>query len=151
MSREKIQLRVIKGALVPANQGEVAKMRDRGYNLGDLLIADLHKPRNPKFNRLVHNIGAMVVANIDDYQNMTAHEAIKQIQLMAGIACDKKIIEIPNTGKCVVSVPKSLAFDSMDEGEFLQVAKLLCRYIATRYWTTMSPEQVQEMAEAFVE
>lgn len=150
MSREKIFFRVVKGAIVPADQIAVEKMRSRGFKMGDILQADLVKLRNPAFNRLVHRIGALAAANIEDFERMDAHETLKQIQLDGQIACSKQVIEMPTLGKCVVHVPKSLSFDSMDEGEFNETARAMCQYLVQRYWPSLTPDQVQEMAETFV-
>lgn len=150
MSREKIFLRVVKGALVPADDYATGKMRSRGFNIGDILQADLVKLRNPAFNRLVHRIGNLVVANIEDFAGMKGHEAIKQLQLDGGIACVRQIVDLPGLGRCMVTNPKSLSFDSMDEGEFREAARAICRYIAEKYWPTLTAEQVEQMAESFV-
>lgn len=40
---------------------------------------------------------------------------------------------------------------SMEQGEFFELMKSLCRHIAETYWPHLTPEQVQEMAESFVE
>lgn len=48
----------------------------------------------------------------------------------------------------VVAVPRSLSYDSMDEIEFKEVIKTICKYMAAHYWPSMSPEQIEEMAEA---
>jgi hypothetical protein len=44
-------------------------------------------------------------------------------------------------------IPRSFSFESMDQGEFYEAVKGICRYIADEYWPDMTPEQVQEMAE----
>lgn len=150
MSREKIFLRVERGVLVPADEYAKKKLRDRGFRIGDVLTADLTKVRNPAFNRLVHRIGMLVSQNIDDFHGLDAHEALKKMQLEGAIACTQQIVEMPGVGRCMVTIPKSLSFDTMDEGEFHEVARAMCRYIAQKYWPTMTPEAIQEMAESFV-
>jgi hypothetical protein len=39
----------------------------------------------------------------------------------------------------------------MDDGEFKQVMKDLCRHVAKTYWPTCTPEQVEQMASCWVE
>jgi hypothetical protein len=39
----------------------------------------------------------------------------------------------------------------MDEGEFHEAARAMCRFIAEKYWPDLTPEQVEQMAESFVE
>ena len=73
--RERIYLRVDRGMLVPADPYAASVLRQRGYKIGDLLAAELVKPRNPKFNRLVHRLGQLVVANIEAFAGLDAHRA----------------------------------------------------------------------------
>ena len=54
-------------------------------------------------------------------------------------------------GTLVSKQPRSLAFESMEQGEFFELMKSLCRHIAETYWSHLTPEAVQEMAESFVE
>lgn len=151
MSRERIFLRVVKGALVPADECAIGKIRNRGFRTGDILQADLVKLRNPAFNRLVHRIGGLVAANIEAFGGMDAHEALKKIQLEGNIACVQQVVDMPGIGRCMVTIPKSLSFDAMDEGEFRETARSMCRFIAENYWPTLTPGQIEAMAESFVE
>lgn len=150
MSREKIFLRVVKGALVPADDYAMNKIRSRGFKVGDVLQADLVKLRNPVFNRLVHRIGGLVAANIEAFAGMDAHESLKRIQLEGNIACTQQVVDMPGIGRCMVTIPKSLSFDNMDEGEFHETARAMCRFIAEKYWPSLTPEQIEQMAESFV-
>lgn len=150
MSREKIFLRVVKGALVPADDYAMNKIRDRGFRIGDILQADLTKLRNPNFNRLVHRIGALVAANIEDFNGMNSHDVIKRIQIEGNIACANQVINMPGIGKCMMTIPKSLSFENMDEGEFYETARAMCRFIANKYWPLLTPEQIEKMAETFI-
>ncbi len=150
MSREKIFLRVVKGALVPADDYAMNKIRSRGFRVGDVLQADLVKLRNPAFNRLVHRIGGLVAANIEAFAGMDAHESLKRIQLEGNIACTQQVVDMPGIGRCMVTIPKSLSFDNMDEGEFHETARVMCRFIAEKYWPSLTPEQIEQMAESFV-
>lgn len=151
MAREKIFLRVIKGALVPADDSARDKLRARGFRAGDVLQADLTKLRNPKFNRLVHAIGRLCVDNLQPFDGLDGHGALKRLQLEGNIACDEQTVEYPAIGKCLVRIPRSLSFADMDEGEFQEVARAMCRLIAARYWPEMDPEQIEEMAKMMIE
>jgi hypothetical protein len=148
--RERIYFRVTKGALVPADSYAASKLRERGYGMNDLLAAELTKPRNPKFNRLVHRIGQLVVANIEAFAGLDAHQAIKRIQIEGKVACDEIGISVENYGMVIQLIPRSLSFELMDEGEYLQAARGICRTIADRYWPELSEDQIAEMAESFV-
>ena len=148
--RERIYLRVQKGALVPADSYAASKLRERGYSMNDLLAAELVKPRNPKFNRLVHRIGQLVVANIEAFAGLDAHKAIKRLQIEGKVACEEIGISVANYGMVIQLIPRSLSFESMDEGEYLIAARSICRTIAERYWPELTEDQIAEMAESFV-
>lgn len=147
--RERILLRVERGALVPADAHSQQRLRERGYRVGDVLAAELIKPRHPGFWRLAHRIGTLCVESIDAFQGLTAHQAIKKLQFDAGVGCDITETEIPGLGTLASKQPRSLAFESMEQGEFFELMKSLCRHIAETYWPHLSAEQVQEMADTF--
>jgi len=48
----------------------------------------------------------------------------------------------------LVRVPKSIAFDKMDETEFKDMMRKLSVYISSEYWENCSPEQIEQMAGA---
>ena len=148
---EKLMLRVAKGALVPADGYTASRLRERGYHTGDVVGAIISKLRNPKFNRLIHRIGQLCVANIDDFGAMDAHQCLKRLQLESGVACDETAIRVPGLGMVLHRTPQSLSFESLDEGDFHDAARGLCRWIAAEYWPTLTPEAIEEMAASFVE
>lgn len=180
--REKIYLRVAKGSLIPADNYALSLLRERKYNTGDLLAADLVKPRNQKFNRLVHKVGQLVVANIEAFAGLEAHAAIKRLQWEGNIHCDEIGVSIKSAWSQVAAAilampgmqsiepalkvvgsmlpekslvttrhPRSLSFATMDEGEYQQAAKAICRLISERYWTNLTPEAIEEMASVMIE
>lgn len=149
--RERLAFRVAKGCLMPADGYTVGRLRERGYKLGDLLLADLVKPRNPKFNRLVHRLGQLVVANVEAFAGIEPHKAIKRLQIEGKVACDEIGISVPGYGMLVQLIPQSLSFESMDEGEYHAAAKGICRTVAERYWHDCTPEQIEQMAEAMID
>lgn len=149
--RERIFLRVSKGSLVPADSYAESQLRARGYHIGDLLAAELKKPRNPKFNRLVHQLGQLVVANIDSFSGIDAHRAIKRLQIEGRVACDEIGVMVANYGMVIQLIPRSLSFESMDEAEYQEAAKGICRTIAERYWPDIEPERIEHMASCMVE
>ena len=149
--RERILLRVERGALVPADAHSQQRLREKGYRDGDVLAAELAKPRSPGFWRLAHRIGTLCVQNIEAFSGLSPHQAIKKMQFDTGLWCDITETEIPGLGVLVSRQPRSLAFESLDQGEFYELMKSLCRHIAETYWPHMTAEAVQEMAESFVE
>ena len=149
--RERILLRVERGALVPADAHSQQRLREKGYKVGDILAAELIKPRHPGFWRLAHRIGALCAQNIDAFSSLSPHQAIKKLQFDTGLWCDITETEIPGLGTLVSKQPRSLAFESLDQGEFYELMKGLCGHIAATYWPHLSAEAVQEMAESMLE
>jgi hypothetical protein len=148
--RERIYLKVCKGSLQPADPCAEAQLRAKGYKIGDIVAATLAKLRNPKFNRLVHRIGQLVVANVEAFAGLDAHVAIKRLQIEGRIACDEVGVFVPGYGMVIQFIPRSLSFESMDESEYHAAARGICRTIAERYWPLLTEEQVAEMAEMMV-
>ena len=178
-----IYCRVTKeGAIVPADPYAASQMRERGFHTGDLLSCDFKKPRNPKFNRLVHRIGQLVAHHIEAFRGMDAHAAIKRLQWEGNIACEevgvslalawrqfsRALLALPNTAgieaalkvigallpsnvMLMMRTPRSLANAVMDEGEYQQVARALCRYTEESYWPSVSAAQIEAMADTFLD
>jgi hypothetical protein len=148
--RERIYLKVGKGILEPADPSQASVLRARKYKLGDILLAELTKPRNPKLNRLIHQIGKLVIENVESFAGLDAHSAIKRLQIEGRIACDEIGIMIEGFGVVIQLIPRSISFQNMDESEFRETAKGICRTISSRYWKDVTPESIEEMAELMV-
>ena len=144
---ERFALHVVKGGMQPADGLTASRLRDKGYRIGDLLFAELKKPRNPGFHRLAHSFGKLVCDNIDDFNGMNPHRALKRLQWESGIGCEEMGVQVPSVGYATVRIPLSLAFESMDDGEFREIFTGLARHVAERYWPDLTPEQIERMAE----
>lgn len=143
---DRIALRVTKGALVPADQFSAERLRQRNYAIGDELSAELRKARNPKFNRMVHQLGQLLIQNVEAFALYTdAHAVLKRLQIEADIACDHVAILVPNLGMVEQRIPQSLSFETMDDGTFQEVHKAFCKHIAKAYWPDLTPEQIASM------
>ena len=143
---ERIALRVAKGCLAPADSLSEARLRAKGYSIGDIVFAEIRKPRNPAFHRLAHALGALVADNIDEFEGMSPHAVLKRLQLESGIGCESIAYKI-NGMSIVQRIPLSLSFESLDQTQFEAVYSAMCRHIAERYWPSLTPERVAEMAE----
>lgn len=119
--------------------------------MGDLLSADLTKPRNPKFNRLVHQLGRLCAVNIEAFAGLDAHRIIKRLQIEGKVACDEIGINVPGYGMVIQFIPRSLSFESMDESEFNAAARGISRTISERYWPSMTEDQILSMAELMID
>ena len=179
--RERIYFRVNDRGLIPADNYAASRLREKNYKPGDVIVATLTKLRNPKFNRLGHRIGQLVVANIEAFAGLEAHAAIKRLQWEGNIACDEvgvsmrsaweqisaAILAIPGMSSiesalkvvgsllpegALLSVrqPRSMSFDTMDESEFHEAARSICRFIASRYWPSLTADAIERMAETMV-
>ena len=132
------------GCLVPSARGDVREMRDRKYHVGDTLRADLRKPRNVRFHRLTHALGGLLVDQVEKFATMTAHDALKFVQRECGVFCETQEIDIPSLGKLQVKVAKSIAFDSMDEGDFQQLWTAVCEHVRATYFAGMDEHALEE-------
>lgn len=148
---ERTLWRVGKGCLQPFDAHTVSFLRGRRYAIGDILTADLRKPRNPKFNSLAHKLGDMIAANVAAFHGMTGHNVLKRLQVEGNIGCDEIPLQFPGLGPCSYKIPRSLSFESMEDGEFHEVIAAMCGYVSRVYWKSCTPAQIEAMAGAWVE
>lgn len=151
---ERLLLTVGEGVLAPADGYTQMRLRQRGYRRGDILLADLRKPRSPGFHRLAHRLGMLVADNIDEFTGLDGHAVLKRLQIEANVECDEIPLFLDLLGqKIKIShrVPRSLSFASMGEDEFKATIRRISNYIAETYWQSLTAEQVEQMAEAMPE
>lgn len=147
---ERFMLKVQKGGLVPADEHTQLRLREKRHQIGDVLAAELRKPRNPQFHRWAHVFGRMVADNIEAFEGMSPHAVLKRLQLEANVGCTE--IPIVLNGMAVAyRVPESLSFESMDEGRFHEVVRGMTQHVSKTYWPTLSPEQIEEMVPFVLE
>ncbi len=148
--RERIYLKVGRGVLTPADDYAASQLRARGYAVGQIIQVEAFKLRSQAFNRLAHRIGGLVAENVPAFEGMDAHKALKRLQIESGTACDEIGISVPGFGMCIQKLPRSFSFESMDESEYRESVKSICRYVSKRYWPDLTPDQIEEMAESWV-
>ena len=141
----------IVGALIPDGDIDRRLMRERGYHLGQQVRATLAAPRNCRFHRLVHGLGGIVAGQVPGFEGMTAHAAIKRLQTESGMYCDESAVDVPGVGALMIRQPQSIAFDSMDEGDFRRLWAGICAHLITRYWPGLTPEQIEHMVDLMPE
>lgn len=149
-SRETFLLRVGKGTLAPDDEHTQQRLRAKGYHLGDVLKATLSKPRNPAFHRLAHAFGQLCADNLESFTGLPAHTVLKRLQYEGDIACDRMQMLVKPFGLIEVKLPKSLSFESMDDGEFYETFRAMCNHVSENYWPDCAPQQIEEMASAMV-
>lgn len=162
------------GCLVPSSWADQNILRERKYKTGDRIRATLTHPRNSKFHRLVHQLGALCARNIEAYSHLDSHSVIKQLQRDTGIACETQSIDaapvvtailsaaesllgaaaarmlesvLPEIKTIDVLVPQSLSYDCLDESDFRALWEGICRHIVNKHWSSMTEAQITEMAE----
>lgn len=128
------------GALVPAHPIDQRLMKERRFHVDREVRAELKQPRNPAFHRLAHAIGHLLVDNVDGFETLTAHDALKRVQRESGTCCETMEIDLGSLGKVPVSVPRSIAFDEMPEDEFAELFKGVTDYIDANYQSAMTAD-----------
>ncbi|HEY0332869.1 MAG TPA: hypothetical protein VGC74_04045 [Stenotrophomonas sp.] len=135
-------------------------MKQRGYRRGQELRLEIKAPRNRGFHRLAHVIGQLMVDNVEGWEGLDSHEAVKRLQREAGACCE--VIEmdaspviaavlavvdqafgvgaaamlravLPRIETIPVTVARSLAFDTMDEDEFGRLFNGITAHISKCY------------------
>lgn len=148
---ERFAMRIGKGVITPSDQLTVARLRNRGYHVGDLVFIEIKKPRNPGFHRLAYQLAGLVAENIDAFSGLKPHAVLKRLQIESGVGCDEIGLRMPGIGPVMYRVPQSLSYESMDDGEFREVLQGFCRYIVSEYWPSVTPERIEAMSQCWVE
>ena len=148
--KERLMFRFDKGALVPYGNQTVTRLREKKYRVGDVVAIEIYKPRNPEFWGLAHRLGTLCAENIDEFYGKSAHEVLKKIQFDAGIECEETVTPVPGVGELRTRKPKSLSFESMDQGEFYEVMLAMSRYVVKEFWPGMDEKQILEMSGVMI-
>ena len=143
---ERLAFRVTPAGLEIADTFSAARFKAKGLHAGDLVFAEIRKPRNPGYHRLAHALGQIVADNIDEFEGMDSHAALKRLQLEAGVACEAIAYKV-NGMSIVQSIPLSLSFESLDQSEFESVFMGICRHIARVYWPSATADEIAAMAD----
>lgn len=149
MSR--VMMKVGRGALSPADAFAAERLRERRYKIGDVVAVEIKKARNPRFHRLAHQIGTLVIQNIEEFAGYDAHHVLKRLQLESGVGCEETAIKVAGLGMVMHRTPRSLSYESMDDAEFHAVVSGLCNHIVKQYWPGLEPDEIERMAEAMVD
>lgn len=161
----------VKG-FVAMTKWDARVLAERKYHIGTEVRAELKKPRNGKFHRLTHAIGALLVDNVEGFESLNSHEALKRVQREADVCCetvetdaapivaavlaaaeavlDRKAIEIladalPAIKKINERRPLSIAYDQMEEGQFAELFAGVTRYIDEHY----APDLMDEVRDEY--
>ena len=140
------------GALVPLDETSQSQMREMRASIGSRWRAELKQPRNVGFHRFMHALGKMVLENVPEMSGCAdAHAVIKRLQVESETCCDVVEYKIPGIGKLMRAEAQSIAFDSMKEKEFRQLAKALVDHLAKHYWPGIQDEEALRKIEKMVD
>ena len=142
-----IQLVVGKGCFLPADGRNQGRLREFGLGMGEIVHAKIERPRNPRFMRKAHALGRLCRENIEGFESLTDHQALKRLQYESGVSCENMTAKLPGAGMVEIRVPKSINFSDMDDAEFADLYQGIAKHIATHYWPDMEPEQIERIAE----
>jgi hypothetical protein len=137
--REPIYLRVVKGGFEPAAAYYAEQLRARKFKVGDLVRAELVKPRNPRHHRLVFGLLSKVAEHLDT----TTDALLVLVKIRMGLV--ETIIDSA-TGRTYY-VPASVDFENMDQGAFAVFHRDLSRLIARTWLPEFTPDQVAALGE----
>ena len=143
---ERLAFRVTPAGLEIADTFSAARFKAKGLHAGDIVFAEIRKPRNPGYHRLAHALGQIVVDNIDEFEGMDSHAALKRLQLEANVACEEIAYRV-NGMSIVQRIPLSLSFESLDQSEFESVFMGVCRHLARVYWPSATADEIAAMAD----
>lgn len=131
-------------ALLATHPVDRRLMKERGLRAGDEVRIEIKRKRNPKFHRLVHAIGGLMVDNVEGFELLGSHAAVKQLQRESGICCEAIEIDLGPLGKVQANQAKSIAFDEMEEDEFSALFKGLIAHIEATYGHVLLDDVRQE-------
>jgi len=128
------------GALRPANEVDARLLKERRFFVGREVRAELKAPREAWKHRLIHKIGQLMVDNVEGWEQLGSHDAVKRLQRESGVCCDEIEIDIPGMGKLLAMQAQSLAFDEMEHDEFEKLFSGITEHIGAKYAHVMLDE-----------
>lgn len=121
------------GALVPAHDIDARLLRERNFHVGREVRAELKQPRVEWQHRLIHKIGTLMVDNVEGWEQLKSHDAVKRLQRESGVCCEEMEVDIPGVGRLMVKQAESLAFDEMEQDRFEQLFEGITQHIGAKY------------------
>jgi len=121
------------GCLVPAHEVDARLLRERKFHTGREVRAELKQPREEWQHRLIHKIGQLMVDNVEGWEQMGSHDAVKRLQRESGTCCEEMEMDIPGLGRLMVMQAESLSFDEMEQDRFQILFDGITEHIGKRY------------------
>lgn len=120
-------------AIVASHPIDRQLMKEKKFKEGDDVRMEIKRPRNVKFHRLMHAVGQVMVDNVDGWENLNAHDAVKRLQRESGVCCEEIEIPVPGFGMLMAKQAESLAFDEMEPERFEELFVGITRHIDATY------------------
>jgi hypothetical protein len=143
------------GALVPSTYWDQRAMRERKFSVGTLLRGELVRSRNAKFFRKAHVLGAWLADNVEGFEGLAQHDAVKRLQELSGIGCIEESFEMDMGALGIVQakriVAESLNFEDMDEGRWCELwdggngEGGWLGWLRREKWGLLSSEQIEDV------
>lgn len=120
-------------AILAAHPIDARLMKERGYRQGDEVRVEIKKARAVWQHRLIHKIGQLMVDNVEGWEQLGSHDAVKRLQRESGVCCEEMEVDIPGVGRLMVKQAESLAFDEMEQDRFEQLFDGITEHIGNKY------------------
>jgi hypothetical protein len=148
------------GALVPNSDVDARLLRERNFHINREIRAELKQTRDEGQHRLIHKIGQLMVENVEGWEQLSSHDAIKRLQMESNTCCETVEIDarpviravlamvqalvgkrtfaklaraLPAIETVPVRVAESLAFDEMEQDRFQQLFDGITEHIGQKY------------------
>lgn len=148
------------GAFVPSHPIDQRLAKERGYRVGREYRGLFQQARAGWQHRLIHKIGQMMVDNVEGWEQLGSHDAVKRLQMEADVCCETVEINaspvitavldaaeamlgkgaravlagvLPEIQTVPVKQAESLAFDEMEQDRFEVLFDGITEHIGKAY------------------
>lgn len=148
------------GCFVPSHPIDQRLAKERGYRVGHEYRAEIKQARVSWQHRLIHKIGTLMVENVEGWEQLNSHDAVKQLQLESGVCCEQAEIDarpviaavlafvqtivgkrtfaklskmLPAIETVPVRQAESLSYDEMEQDRFEQLFDGITEHIGKHY------------------
>jgi hypothetical protein len=90
-------------ALLAETEWDAAALKSRGIKRNVVVRAILQRPRNGWMHKVAHVMGGLAKENIEGFERLEAHDALKQLQRESGICCEEHEIDATPVVKAVLA------------------------------------------------
>lgn len=133
-------------AFVAMTEWDARLLRERKLHAGSEVRAYFTKPRDIRSHKLIHKIGALLVDNVQKFELLNAHDAVKRVQRESGVMCEETTIDLGELGEHTIRQPSSIAFDELDESQFQELFTGITKYIDEHYAADLTKEVREDYA-----